>query len=574
MELRYTTRKGKIGLIFFLLIFISVMPCPAFSAESAAQAFQNAQKKYLDLSRDAKMRKSRPNWIDTIEAFASVAEKYPNTKFAQRALYMKGKIYIELYGYSQNKADVNKAVDIFSGLVKKYPDSNLADDAVYKTARIYDTIFNDKKKAYDLYRQVITKYPKGDMVQGAREGVNSIHIEEDVKEKKPSKTPITKEMVLVKEIRQWADKDYTRVVIDLDGDVSFDTIMLPSTIDPEKGTRLIIDLNNAKLVPQFPAKIDVTDGNLVSIRTAQNQKDKVRVVLDLPKKTDYNAFPLANPSRIVIDLNTKEETKDVAQTSTSTSFKKVKKWSKSSMPDDLPSIARQLSLKVSRIVIDPGHGGKAPGAIGPNGEKEKDVVLTISKGLAESLRKQGFEVFLTREEDVFLSLEERTAFANSKKADLFISIHANANRDKAAAGIETYFLNLTTDEKAIEVAARENATTSKSIGDLQLIINDLMLNSKINESSTFANCVQGSIVNALNNKDHSSKDLGVKQAPFYVLLGARMPSILVETGFMTNPDECGLLHDQVYQTSIIDGILKGIQGYISQISYAYNGEGS
>jgi len=226
--------------------------------------------------------------------------------------------------------------------------------------------------------------------------------------------------------------------------------------------------------------------------------------------------------------------------------------------------------KVLKIVIDPGHGGKAPGAVGPNGEKEKDITLAVSKEIARRLSEKGFEVFLTRDTDVYLPLEERTAFANRNKADLFVSVHVNANEKDSLQGVETYFLNLTTDAASMKVAKRENAMTSASLGSLQLIIKDLMLNAKINESSRFASSIQNSIVSSLEKSGHERKDHGVRQALFYVLLGAQMPSVLVEIGFITNAAECRLLHEEAYQNSIVDGIVRGISTYAAHSTFAYN----
>lgn len=226
--------------------------------------------------------------------------------------------------------------------------------------------------------------------------------------------------------------------------------------------------------------------------------------------------------------------------------------------------------KVSRIIIDPGHGGKDPGAIGPAGEKEKDVTLAVSKELAARLNEVGFEIFLTRKDDTFIPLEERTAFANKKKADLFISVHVNANEKVSLRGVETYFLNLTTDASALKVADRENAIASKSLSALQFIIKDLTLNARINESSRFASSIQKSIISSLGKAGHMTKDHGVKQAPFYVLMGAQMPSILIETGFITNATESKLLQKKSYQNSIVKGIISGINLYVSNTVVAYN----
>jgi len=241
------------------------------------------------------------------------------------------------------------------------------------------------------------------------------------------------------------------------------------------------------------------------------------------------------------------------------------------MPDKTVSLARQLGLTVKRIVIDPGHGGKDPGCR-IEGRYEKDITLTIAKLLARKLREKiGCEVFLTREKDTFLSLEQRTAIANMKKADLFISLHVNAHNDQRIHGLETYFLNMATDQSAVLVAARENAASEKSISDLQAILNDLMMNTKISESSRLAHSVQEGMIEGARKVYPDLKSLGVKQAPFYVLIGAQMPAVLVEVGFLSNNRERDRLVSSKYQESITDGIYGGIRTYIHGIDRAYKG---
>jgi len=192
-------------------------------------------------------------------------------------------------------------------------------------------------------------------------------------------------------------------------------------------------------------------------------------------------------------------------------------------------------------------------------------VLAISKRLAARMRDRlKCDVILTRSTDTYLTLEERTAIANTKKADLFISLHCNAALNKNAHGLETYFLNLATDDEAIEVAARENATSRKNISDLESILNDLMKNAKINESSRLAGKVQTSMCASLERKYSDIKNLGVKQAPFYVLLGARMPSILVETSFLSNQTECKRLVSAAYQEDLCEAIIDGVEKYIRE----------
>ncbi|MHB8808535.1 MAG: N-acetylmuramoyl-L-alanine amidase family protein, partial [Desulfobulbaceae bacterium] len=225
------------------------------------------------------------------------------------------------------------------------------------------------------------------------------------------------------------------------------------------------------------------------------------------------------------------------------------------------SLAQQLGLGVRRIVIDPGHGGKDPGAMA-NNLKEKDITLKVAKKAAAILEEAyNYEVILTRTKDHSLPLEERTAMANTSKADLFISIHVNAHPKPATSGVETFFLNLATNNEAMRVAARENATSSHNISDLQDILADLMQNSKIQESSILAESVQKKLSSGLGSR-YATKDLGVKQAPFYVLIGAEMPAILAEISFISNKKEAERLRQDAYLSEVASQIAAGVAGYV------------
>jgi len=227
------------------------------------------------------------------------------------------------------------------------------------------------------------------------------------------------------------------------------------------------------------------------------------------------------------------------------------------------SLAQQLGLGVRKIVIDPGHGGKDPGA-SAFGLKEKDIVLSIAKKLAPILAAQtNAEVILTRDTDRFIPLEERTAIANTNEADLFISLHINAHPSPKVHGLETYYLNLSTNAEAMRVAAFENATSTHQMSDLQDILSDIMKNSKINESSRLAGFVHNSLSDGIEEvQQEKFKNLGVKQAPFYVLIGAEMPAILIEIAFITNPMDSGNLKSDEFLESIASDIVEGVQSYI------------
>jgi len=231
------------------------------------------------------------------------------------------------------------------------------------------------------------------------------------------------------------------------------------------------------------------------------------------------------------------------------------------------SLIRALGLKIGKIVIDPGHGGHDTGTIGPNGLEEKDLVLEVGKRLGKMLETRlGAEVVYTRKDDTFIPLETRTAIANQERADLFISIHANSSHDPAARGVETYYLNFTSSPEALEVAARENAVSEKSIYELRDLVKKIALKEKIEESREFAGDVQQSLHSGLAAKSPAIRDRGVKKAPFIVLIGANMPSILAEISFVSNPTDEHRLETAEYRQRIADSLYRGVANYVSGLS--------
>lgn len=242
------------------------------------------------------------------------------------------------------------------------------------------------------------------------------------------------------------------------------------------------------------------------------------------------------------------------------------------------SMVRTLGLKIGRIVLDAGHGGHDCGTVGPGGIQEKEIVLDVTLRLGKLLRRRlGADVIYTRDDDTFIPLETRTAIANKSRADLFISIHANSSSDPAARGVESYYLNFTTSPEALEVAARENAVSDGSIHELSDLVKKIALRSKIEESREFATDVQSSLYDGLEAGNLGLKDRGVKKAPFVVLIGANMPSILAEISFLTNPDDARELSQAAYRERIAESLYHGIAKYINGLSgirLAENGDRS
>jgi N-acetylmuramoyl-L-alanine amidase len=368
---------------------------------------------------------------------------------------------------------------------------------------------------------------------------------------------------LVTEMRSWSNPDYSRVSVTLDREVKFTYHKLRRDHTVNLPERVYIDISDARVAPGVK-DIPIGDGLLKMARVGQYRPDVVRVVLDIESIREYKIFPLSDPFRIIIDVRG-ERRMEISRLEESI-------HSAAPEPETLKELRSEEKKagsgkfkpgKVRRIVVDPGHGGHDPGAVGPGGLKEKDVVLDIGKKLARKIREElGIDVVMTRSADIFIPLEERTAIANKVNADLFVSIHANASLNKSAAGIETYYLNLAKTDKAARVAARENNTSLEKVGLLQAILFDLMANYKINDSARLADDVQKSLCDRVAKRYAGTRNLGVKQGPFYVLVGATMPSILVETAFISNEHEAGLLENKEYQDTAAFGILQGIRNYI------------
>jgi N-acetylmuramoyl-L-alanine amidase len=520
------------------------------------EAYIDAEGCYSDLRKSAQKMKYRHNWLRCIDKFQSVYEKDLTGPWAPAGLYMAGTLYRKLYTQSKVSADLENAHEIFNQIIEQFPRSRYHAKASKELQTLPGV---DKTKA------IAKTDPIGEQIETRISENKSAVANESVsndKAKLPSIKTAPGGMVTVTDLRFWSNPNYTRVVIDADREASYYHHLLKKDPSINKPQRLYVDLSNSRLGANIRKSIPIHDDLLSDARAGQYTSDSVRVVVDIKSFETYKIFSLKDPFRIVIDV---WGTRGAKKTPIRPPAGTVKKGGK--IPPG--SLAKQLALGVRRIVIDPGHGGKDYGAPGYyKGVHEKNVVLAIANRLANKIRKElKLEVILTRKGDRFLTLEERTAFANTKNADLFISIHTNASRDRRAYGIETYFLNLATDEEAIRVAAMENATSTKNISDLQKILYDLMQNAKINESSRLAGYVQSAMIGHLKNKRYSRvKSKGVKQAPFYVLLGAQMPSILIETAFISNPRECKRLTNPRFQERLSEGIIQGIRSYIKATS--------
>ena len=372
--------------------------------------------------------------------------------------------------------------------------------------------------------------------------------------------------VQVTGLRFLSSKNFTRVMLDLSQDAKYEVRRLKEDASRGVPPRIYIDISGARLAMISREPVPVDDGLLRQVRVGQYSGDIVRVVLDMTSLRDHNAFILPEPYRLVIDLQGQ-----TAETAAVREPARVERSPRASAPikDMKASLSPGNSNGIRKIVIDPGHGGKDPGAIGVGGVMEKDLVLSVAKKLAVKLTNEmGVQVVLTRRDDRFIALEDRTYLANAEDADLFISLHMNASPNADAHGVETYYLDNTTDEAAMRLAARENASGRKNISDLQFILSDMTQNMKLEDSISLAHRVQQAVVGGMSKVIGEVRDLGVKKALFYVLVGARMPSVLIEMFFVTHRVEGQVMSREAGQDAMVNSLFEGIQKYGQSIMMA------
>jgi N-acetylmuramoyl-L-alanine amidase len=353
----------------------------------------------------------------------------------------------------------------------------------------------------------------------------------------------------------------------------------------------------------------VNDKLIKRVRVAETLPGVTRVVLDLGNSTDYTAIQLSNPDRLIIELRRPEQTAPpatqplplatpsaitqaapagAASVREAVAVKSPPPVINASKPRGTPapvaalepgkaakvasnganSLTRALGLKIRRVVLDPGHGGHDQGTVGPTGLMEKDVVLDVAQRLGKLIEsRMGSEVVYTRTDDTFVPLEGRTALANEQKADLFLSIHANSSAYPRIGGVESYYLNFTNSKDALAVAARENASSDKSVFELRDLIQRITLQDKAEESKEFAGRIQNALFAFAARYERSIKNRGVKKAPFVVLIGASMPSVLAEIGFLSNPREESLLKRPAHRQRLAEALYRGVSRYAQSLSH-------
>ncbi|MEK6744479.1 MAG: N-acetylmuramoyl-L-alanine amidase [Nitrospirota bacterium] len=607
MVIRGRTLLAAIVASSILLLF-STAAFPSTNTE-AGHKLSVARERLADLKRSPKKTKYRSYWMDSIRMFELVEKKYPGSPAAADACFERAAAYGDLYQHNQHSRDLDESRKTFAKCQSSYPKHERGPEALYRIIVIFKDRKKDNPAALETYRKMAELYPdsawtdKAKVRLGIRTAAKNGKIGKNGKKKKketelrkPPESVIAvptapKELGVVKNVRYWSGGAYTRIVIDQDRTLKFQAHELKN---PD---RLVFDILSSRVsdsVDKDP--LPVNDGILKQVRTSQYAPDTVRVVLDLASLKSYAAFPLHEPDRLVIDVTGTGDPDEPAEAGPATQqtdtrqgtvieakgddqpkpalppFPKEpilpKRFSKRGGGDSI-SLSQQIGLKIATIAIDAGHGGRDPGAMGRGGLKEKEVTLDIARRLAALVKERlGRKVIMTRDKDVYIPLEERPFIAKSKGADLFVSIHVNANRKRKARGIETYIQGLrASDTEAMATAARENAMSTRRLSELKdelsKILKDLATDDKSEESLHLAHAVQGSLVSTVKQTQKKGVDRGkVKRAFFYVLVNTQMPSILAEVGFISNAEEEALLRKDAYRQKLAEALFQGIKRYV------------
>ena len=552
-------------LALFVLLLSSV--ASAAKRDAAEEAYQEARTAYYALKGDAVRRKLRHHWLNVARRFESVATDYPKSPRAPDALFTAGELMNELSRISFLLEDLQAAAGDYSKVVENHPRHRLADDAALALARIY----LDRLDHPDAARRVITdslaSNSKGDRARELKELLASLPAP---KTPPPPSQPARKPAAPA--VAEAAPAPAAQPDTSKAGASLVDAISKLAR-DAAPAT----EAQDSKASSEAPRVVVITP-----MKTAETPAPTAKPSKDA-KETATAAAPANTPAPVAVTLPSKPKSEPVAVSvlkpapePTAVPAKpapanpvldphiaeaRMKAAAKLSRRAEL-TLVEQLGLKVRRVIIDPGHGGHDTGAIGKNGTREKDITLAISQKLAEELKERGLEVILTREDDHYVRLEDRAQFANESRGDLFISIHCNSAASSKLHGVETYTLNISADRYSIRLAARENASTEKGISDLQFILADLATKANTGESTRLASQVQKSLVGELS-KDYSDiKDLGNKEALFYVLLGVKMPAILVETAFLSHAEEEQRLGTEEYQDSVAQAIAQGVEDFL------------
>jgi N-acetylmuramoyl-L-alanine amidase len=582
--------------VVMVIAAIMSMTAATAAAQPARELYARALERdrtVRDVRHEATLRELRA----AVAAYERVVRRFPASGYSDNALWQGSELARLAWDRFGDATDKRTSARLLAQLKAGYPSSSLI-------LRVDEAMQQLEKQPEALLASDSRSAPAAAVPAVARKTVSepAPAVAAPVAPEAEKSAPIG--VVTLRNITRSTLPDGVRISLEMDRELVFRHEQL------ENPRRLFFDLRGAHLSPALRGKpLTFQDDIVREIRLGQRPENTTRVVMNTEGVESFSVFTLYNPYRVIVDFRRKGapmaklpllpvppavSTTGLIRTLPKVTETKVVPTpppapvtppaspvviagplpSRDIVATDIPapsvpsansngafSLARQLGLGVSRIVIDPGHGGHDPGASG-HGVNESELVLDVSLRLKKLLENEpGVEVVMTRDTDVFIPLEMRTSIANRESADLFLSIHANASRNPKARGVETYFLNFAANPEAEAVAARENSASGQTMHRLPDIVRAIALNNKLDESKDFAAAVQRSMVRKLTPRNRELRDLGVKQAPFVVLIGAGMPSVLAEIAFVSHKQESQLLKTPAYRQQIADALFDAVTKY-------------
>ena len=544
--------KSRLTVIALLVTASFCLPAVEAAAQSPQLLYTRALAKERTL-RDGARKPTLRQLRASVASYEALVHRYPRSGYADNALWQAGNLSLLAFDEFKQPADRKTGLRLLGLLRSQYPSSSLVASAA--------SVVKQREKAAAA-------------PPAPAPAARTMPTPASSNARPPDAAPApAARTVAIRDVKRTDLPEGVRITREMDGAAAFHAERI------ENPRRVFFDLKNATTTGALQdARLTFEDDIVREVRFGRHP-DATRVVMDMEGAESYSVFTLYEPFRLVVDFKRDASAAPAvaaaapvrladppaAKAATSAPEQPVEAVPPPAAPsmnlDGSFSLARQLGLGVARIVIDAGHGGHDPGAKA-NGLTESELTLDIALRLQKLLLKQpGVDVVMTRATDVFIPLEERTKIANREQADLFLSIHANASRNVRARGVETYFLNFATNPEAEAVAARENAGSGQTMNKLPDILRAIALNNKINESRDFADIVQRSMVRRLSTRNKTLRDIGVKQAPFVVLIGAAMPSVLAEMSFVTNKQDAALLKTGAYRQQIAEALLDAVLRY-------------
>ncbi len=505
----------------------------------------------------------RQPWEDLREEFLRIANSGKKLPLAAGALFHAAACQESLARCSNLSADFNQAQKLYLDVANRHPKSAVADDALLAAARLHAGRASGREKALDLLETLLDTYPKGDMAAEARR-LRTALLEDGEEPPARRRNAAPPEL----QVLSWdsPSRNLVEIVLEMSAPAQFSSRLEAS----RKGApaRLVLDLEDARVVNDVRKGVTVRGSLLQAVRVRDRKQGGATLQFDFREVRRFDTRSEDDPCRIVLSVAAGKATlphkgkgrSRQGYAEADADQEPPVKRAAALKTRQVSDMASQLGLTVRKVFIDAGHGGKDPGT-SHNDVLERMVTLDVALRLGRLLESNGLDVVYSRRKDVSVSLSERTRKANAERADLFVSIHVNANDNAQINGFETYYLDLASNPQAARVAMLENAGSDRRLGDMQCMLADVMLSARVEESRRLAGDIQRLSMFRLKRREYAVRNNGVKAAPFHVLLGAQMPAILVELGYCTNRGEARNLGTSSYRHALAEGLAEGILAY-------------